>query len=85
LIEEVADLKRRGYADELLMQCGLWVRLVLLYLRGELDFDGLREQLKFKTHEYARRQLSWWRRNPEILWLKESGALKDKLLDYLQQ
>jgi len=85
LIEEVADLKRKGYTDELLMQCGLWVRLVLLYLRGELDFDGLREQLKFKTHEYARRQLSWWRRNPEILWLKESSALRDKLLDYLQQ
>jgi len=85
LIEEVAALKAKGYEEARLKECGLWVRLVLQYLKGELDFSSLKERLKFKTHEYARRQLSWWRHNPEITWFEKPELLIEGLIKYLQE
>jgi tRNA A37 N6-isopentenylltransferase MiaA len=41
------------------------------------DFDSMSQTLKYKTHSYARRQLTWFRRFPQIKWItSKEEALK---------
>jgi tRNA dimethylallyltransferase len=38
-------------------------------LRGELTPEQATQQMKFATHQYAKRQLTWFRRDARITWL----------------
>ena len=39
------------------------------YLKGKISFETLKEKMKQNTRNYAKRQLTWWRRDERILWL----------------
>ncbi|MBO4382766.1 MAG: tRNA (adenosine(37)-N6)-dimethylallyltransferase MiaA [Clostridia bacterium] len=45
------------------------IKEMLPYLRGEADLETCKEKLKADTRHYAKRQLTWFRRNPEVHWL----------------
>ena len=45
------------------------IKEMLPYLRGEADLPSCVETLKTATRHYAKRQLTWFRRNPEVHWL----------------
>ncbi|MBP5460353.1 MAG: tRNA (adenosine(37)-N6)-dimethylallyltransferase MiaA, partial [Clostridia bacterium] len=45
------------------------IKEMLPYLRGEADIPSCVETLKTATRHYAKRQLTWFRRNPEVHWL----------------
>lgn len=40
------------------------------FFDGEIPFEKAIEQIKFNTHKYARKQLTWFRRDPEIRWFE---------------
>ena len=48
---------------------GIGYREIAAMLRGELTQEQATQQLKFATHQYARRQLTWFRRDQRIRWL----------------
>ncbi|MFM1945683.1 MAG: hypothetical protein RI897_4665 [Verrucomicrobiota bacterium] len=74
LIEEVVRLREGGVSDRRLEQLGLEYRYVSRYLRGELrSREELTEQLGIAIRQYAKEQMTWFRRDSRIRWLDMSG------------
>jgi tRNA dimethylallyltransferase len=71
-IEEVASLLRLGLDGSLPIMRAIGVRPLSAYLRGEIDLDTARARLQSETRRYAKRQLTWARRNM-ISWKWCSG------------
>ncbi len=69
LIEEVQKLLAAGYKADLPSMTSLGYGQVSAYLRGELTLVEAKERMKFSTHRYIRQQYTWFRRDPEIIWL----------------
>jgi tRNA dimethylallyltransferase len=79
MIEEVAGLRSQGVSDLRLDKLGLEYRYVARYLRGELrTLDDLRTQLGIAIRQFAKEQLTWFKRDAGILWL-------DPFKDYFQE
>lgn len=62
-VEEVAELLRQGLDPALPVMRAIGVRPLGAYLRGEIDLDTARARLLIETRRYAKRQLTWLRRN----------------------
>jgi len=79
MLEEVRGLLSSGIDPNWLVSLGLEYRIISNYLleTPRLSFEQMSQNLKFKIHAYARRQLTWFRRFPEIKWVKNKNeALK---------
>lgn len=61
MIEEVKGLLDRGISPEDLIYYGLEYKYVTLYLTGELEYDRMRELLAIAIHQFAKRQMTWFR------------------------
>jgi tRNA dimethylallyltransferase len=71
LVDEVHSLLQRGYMETLPSMSSIGYREVARLLRGELARDEAAAQMKRSTHQYARRQLTWFRRDQRIQWLSQ--------------
>ena len=68
LIDEVKNILKNGVAADYLESFGLEYRYVTQYVRGALPYDDMRKQLTTKICQYAKRQMTWFKRNPNITW-----------------
>ncbi|MDF2683366.1 MAG: tRNA ((37)-N6)-dimethylallyltransferase MiaA [Brevibacillus sp.] len=68
LIEEVRSLLDRGYDATLVSMQGLGYKEVIPYLYGEVTLEKAVNDIKQRTRHFAKRQLSWFRRMPQIQW-----------------
>ncbi len=69
LIEETQRLLDMGYTSELKAMKSLGYRHVIRYLNNEWDFEELVRKLQTDTRRYAKRQLTWFRADPEMIWI----------------
>jgi tRNA dimethylallyltransferase len=70
MIEEVAGLRSRGVSDIRLEKLGLEYRYIARYLRGELaTLDDLCRELVIAIRQFAKGQLTWFKRDRRIIWL----------------
>lgn len=69
LIEEVKNLIAMGYNKELVSMQGIGYKEIISYLEGETKLDETIEMLKRNTRRYAKRQLTWFRRDNRIKWI----------------
>jgi tRNA dimethylallyltransferase len=74
LIDEVRALLAAGYAPDRSPLSTIGYREIAAYLRGDLTLDEAAERARRETRRLAKRQLTWFRRDPEIIWLDDSGA-----------
>lgn len=72
LVDEVRALERLGLRDGVTASRALGYQQVLAHLAGECAEDEARAATKQATRRFARRQLSWFRRDPRVEW-HESG------------
>ena len=68
LLEEVRSLLKRGYTRESPAMQGLGYKQVLGYLDKEYDLATAIELIKRDTRRFAKRQLTWFRKDPRIHW-----------------
>jgi len=68
LIEEVQNLLKKYEKFPTAMQ-GLGYKEVVAYLKGDMTKEEMIETLKQETRRYAKRQLTWFRKNKEIKWI----------------
>ena len=61
MVDEIRGLLERGVPAETLISYGLEYKFVTLYLQGELSFDEMREKLAIAIHQFAKRQMTWFR------------------------
>ncbi len=69
LVAEVRALAALGYTAALSSMRGLGYRQILGYLLGHYGLDAAVEQLKRDTRRYAKRQETWFCKQPEIDWI----------------
>jgi tRNA dimethylallyltransferase len=81
---EVAELVRHGLRDGRTASRALGYQQMLRHLDGELTLGEAREETVRATRRFARRQESWFRRDPRIRWLDASRpGLLDEALRYI--
>lgn len=74
LIDEVKMLLEMGYNKDLNSMKGIGYKEIIKYLEGELSLEEAIELLKRNTRRYAKRQLTWFRRNKKIRWININEA-----------
>lgn len=80
LIDEVKALLEKYTFSPTAIQ-GLGYKEVKEYLDGKLSYDEMAEKLKMETRRYAKRQLTWFRREKAIMWCKLDEIVDRILLD----
>ena len=70
MILEVIKLKKQGLSFKKLESFGLEYRFISLYLQKKLTYDEMFTQLLYAIKHYSKRQLTWWKRNKKIRWIK---------------
>lgn len=69
LVDEVARLREMGLTRDLTAGQAIGYKEVLAALAGECTMDEAREQVKLRTRRYAKRQISWFKRDERVRWL----------------
>lgn len=69
LVEETRRLMDRGYGRHLGSMKGLGYKQMAGYLAGDYDYEEAVRRLKRDTRRFAKRQLTWFRREPDMQWL----------------
>lgn len=87
LVDEVKGLMERGYQRDLVSMQGIGYKEIFAFLEGELSYEEAVLELKKNTRHFAKRQLTWFRREKEVEWVnfEEFGMDKDRILAYLAE
>lgn len=78
LIEEVADILEKYKEFPTAMQ-GLGYKEVVEYLKGIITKEEMIEKIKLETRHYAKRQLTWFRKNKQTIWLDGTKPVKENV------
>ena len=70
LVRESEDLMARGPRAIALAGRTVGYREALRHLRGELPAEDALREVRMQTRRLAKRQLTWWRREPDTIWLR---------------
>ena len=83
LVAEVKALKARGYDRSMVSMQGLGYKEILAYLDGEYPLEEAVRILKRDTRHFAKRQLTWFRREKDTIWMNkdEFDYNEDRILD----
>jgi tRNA dimethylallyltransferase len=73
LLEEVRKLKEIGCTDEMQAMKGIGYKELLYYLNGEITYDTAIEMIKQGSRNYAKRQLTWFRKDPRVRWIDKDN------------
>lgn len=82
LVEEVTTLyKKKGYSRDLVSMQGLGYKEVVAFLEKECTLEDAIYTLKRDTRHFAKRQLTWFKREKDVIWMDKSEYhCQDKLV-----
>ncbi len=75
MLHEIEILHEQGLSWQRLEDFGLEYKFGALNLQGKLSYNDMLEQLASAIKRYSKRQMTWWKRNPNILWIKNERQL----------
>ena len=85
LVSEVKKLKNLGCSKEMQAMQGIGYKEVFEFLEGNITEDELSELIKKNTRNYAKRQITWFKRDKRYLWLNVgSGIPIDDAMYYIK-
>ena len=71
LVREAQKLHEGGLSWKRMQELGLEYRYLALFLQKKITKDEMLTQLEYRINDYAKRQLTYWRRNSDIKWRKK--------------
>ncbi|MGI9147093.1 MAG: tRNA (adenosine(37)-N6)-dimethylallyltransferase MiaA [Chloroflexota bacterium] len=83
-VDEVRGLLGRGYAATLPSMSGIGYREMAQVVQAELDLPTAVARFKHATHQYAKRQMTWFRRDQRIVWLDAASVTPEHVLELLR-
>ena len=85
LMEEVQKLKDMGCRRDMTSMQGLGYKEILSFLEGEVPLEEAVRILKRDTRHFAKRQLTWFRRESDVIWVDKDKFSFDeeKILEYM--
>jgi len=84
MIKEVSQLHTQGLSWKKLESFGLEYKFVSLFLQKKLSYDEMFSQLLLAIQHYTKRQMTWWKRNKEINWIKNPSEAQKLTKNFLQ-
>lgn len=89
LLEEVRNLAAKGFGAVITAKQALGYKELLDYLEGGVSFDEGVKRIKVNSRHFAKRQLTWFRRDPRIIWFERGAGesakeLADRIESYLE-
>ena len=86
LVEEVSRLKKEGLSRDYVSMNGLGYKEILDYLDNKCTLDEAIEIIKRDTRHFAKRQLTWFRREKDVTWINKEDFVNDEqILDYIKE
>jgi tRNA dimethylallyltransferase len=87
MVAEVENLHSQGVSYERFDDLGLEYRYIGQYLQKKLTYDEMVAELETKIRQYAKRQLTWLKRDPEIEWFSSSSteAILNRIENFLHE
>ena len=76
MIAEAKNLHRRGLSWKRMEELGLEYRYLAKYLKKEITKDEMIERLNTKIWHYAKRQMTWFKKNKDITWFRMADVRK---------
>ncbi len=70
MIVEVEKLRKSGVSWKRLEEFGLEYRYIALYLQNKLNYEEMIEKLQKEIEHYAKRQMTWFKRDKRIKWIE---------------
>ncbi|MCM1125042.1 MAG: tRNA (adenosine(37)-N6)-dimethylallyltransferase MiaA [Lachnospiraceae bacterium] len=86
LVSEVSKLKNMGCHSGMVSMQGLGYKEILNFLEGACTLEEAVYQIKRNTRHFAKRQLTWFGRERDVLWInkKDYGYSDAKILEYME-
>ena len=86
LVEEVRKLLSMGCTKDMVSMQGLGYKEIIPYLQGECSLEEAIYILKRDTRHFAKRQLTWFRREKEVTWVdKSTFSASEDMLEFMLQ
>ena len=91
LVSEVTALKNKGYTKDMVSMQGLGYKEILDYLNGECTLEEAIYILKRDTRHFAKRHLTWFRRERAVIWINKQDYNHDekeilqKIIDTIEE
>ena len=90
LVQEVRSLLERGVSPDSLAMQGLGYKEIIRYLNNELTYEEAVDLIKKSTRHFAKRQLTWFRREKDVIWMNYEEYLSEeemlaKMIDLLKE
>jgi len=76
MIEEIKKLHKSGISYKRLEELGLEYRYVAYYLQNKKDEQEMIEKLQKETEHYVKRQMTWFKKDKRIIWIKNKKTAK---------
>lgn len=85
LVEEVKKLRDMGYTKDLVSMQGLGYKELFPYFDSECTLQEAADVIKRDTRHFAKRQLTWFRREKDVIWVNKDKFSydNDKILSYM--
>ena len=85
LVSEVEKLYEKGYRKEMVSMQGLGYKEILDYLNGDISLERAVYLIKRDTRHFAKRQLTWFRREKNVTWVNKPDFQYDNdlILEYM--
>ena len=88
MVEEVENLIKEGIRPEDLIYYGLEYKYITQYITGETDYDNMVRKLNIAIHQFAKRQMTWYRKMEregcKIYWFDVYMPLEEKVFRALK-
>jgi len=84
MVEEILDLyEKYDLPPDKIQNLGIAYSLIPLYQKGELTRKELFEKIVQAEIKYAKRQMTWFKKDPRIFWINEKNQAKNKIEEFL--
>ncbi len=80
LVDEVKELLSMGCKKGMTSMDGIGYKEIISYLEGEMSLEDAIELIKKNSRNYAKRQLTWFRREKEVIWLDKTKLKNEESL-----
>ncbi|MEK7452737.1 MAG: tRNA (adenosine(37)-N6)-dimethylallyltransferase MiaA [Patescibacteria group bacterium] len=85
MIEESKKLHKKRLSYNRMMTLGLEYKYLALFLQKKITKDELINKINIKTRQYAKRQMTWFKRNEDIHWISSQKEAEIILKDFLNK
>jgi tRNA dimethylallyltransferase len=85
-VEEVKAILSMGYKEASKPFGSIGYRDILLYIKGEIPYGDMVENIKKNTRHYAKRQFTWFAKEKDVNWMRypeDMAAIRDKTAEFL--